>query len=147
MSGTTYKITKEEDLVFSFVSKGPKGEIEKLIRYDQLSDDLYNLGFGDRIEDTLFFDDRVTSDNRDIRTVIATVIGTLPLFFAQHPGSYVHFRGSDERRTRFYKWIIERYLETYTAYYEIYGTRNGITELFEKGKDYEYFFIYKKQQS
>ena len=92
----------------------------------------------------LFFDDSITTDNKDIREVMVTVIQTLPIFFAKYPDSYIHFRGSDEKRTRFYKWIIERNLNEFRRDYVIYGIQEDLVELFKRGKTYEYFFISKK---
>lgn len=47
-------------MVFEFVSDGPKGQIIKLIQYSETNlKDFYNLGFGDKHEQTGDIDDKV----------------------------------------------------------------------------------------
>ena len=143
MSGITYPIKEEDELNFSFVSEGPKGKIQKLVNYSPMSQVMFNLGFGDRIGDTLTFDDKVVSDNHDPRKVFSTVIQTLELFFEKHPGLFVHIRGSTPERTRIYHWIIKNNLEKYKTKYEFWGLVGLLWEEFNPNKQYERFIINK----
>lgn len=144
MNLETYPIEEVEPLIFTFVSKGKKGDIFKIIRYDLMSEDVYNLGFGDLDLKTLDIDDTVNSDNGDIVRVMATVIQTLSLFFEIHPNKKVSFEGSDSKRTNFYNWIISReYPKLQNIYYLEGGFEDGTTEPFHKGGDYSYFLIAK----
>ena len=81
MSATPYEIKIEDDLVFSFVSEGPKGRIQKIVKYQMITSDLYNLGFGDRIDNSMNFDDKARTNNKDMNRVLATVLATIPIFF------------------------------------------------------------------
>ena len=144
MKGTPYPLKKEENLIFSFISKGPKGDIEKIIRYDKLFDDYFNLGFGDRILKTLFFRDDIVTDNKDTRTVMTTVIQTLPLFFSIHPNKKVYFQGSDQRRTDFYGWIIKNNYDDLKDDFYIYGMTEIGLEEFVGNMSYQHFVISKK---
>lgn len=141
MKETPYPLKKEKELVFSFISKGPKGEIEKIIRYDEFFPTVFNLGFGDRVEGSLEFDDKTITDNGDTRMVITTVISTLLLFFAHHPKYAVIFTGSDQRRTSLYNWIIEKHLDDFSEHYEVWGIKDKKREKFQKETQYDYFLI------
>jgi hypothetical protein len=50
--------------VFEFTSEGSKGSINKIVKYTETSTQgIYNLGFGDKIDDSDDFDDNVISNN------------------------------------------------------------------------------------
>lgn len=52
--------------VYKFVSQGAKGNIDKVVRYDETNlKDFYNLGFGDLSPETGEVDDIVVTDNGD----------------------------------------------------------------------------------
>lgn len=121
MSGAPYPIRKEENLVFTFTSTGPKGRIEKLVRYDPIDEETFNLGFGDRIDGSFDFNDNVVTDNGDIRKVLVTVIATLEIFFETYPKKWVHIQGSDETRTRMYLRIIKNNMALYKDKYRVPG--------------------------
>lgn len=144
MNSTPYSIKKEKDLIFSFISIGPKGRIEKLIKYETISDEFYNLGFGDRKGNSWLIDDKVMSDNGDIKKVIRTVIHTIPIFFSKYPFYGLLFSGSNKKRTRTYALIIERYLDEFTKEYNIFGGKEDIIEEFRKRQKYDFFMILKK---
>jgi hypothetical protein len=103
MSEKPYPIKHEENLIFSFTSVGPKGEIEKLVRYDRLNPPFFNLGFGDRIGKTYNINDSSRTNNDDMTKVLSTVIETIHLFFDKYPDAVLHIQGSDEMRTRLEK--------------------------------------------
>jgi len=147
MNLETYPIENPDPLIFTFVSKGKKGNIEKIVRYDLIEDGVYNLAFGDLNTEHSDFDDSSVSDNGDIIKVMATVIQTMPLFFEKHPQKKVSFEGSDKKRTNFYGWIIgKNILNWQDIYYIVGGFENGKIEAFRKGVDYAYFLIAKKEK-
>lgn len=151
MQGIPYFVKEEavieEELVFSFVSKGSKGDIEKIIRYERMSSNIFNLGFGDRISDTLYFDDEVVTNNGDMVKVLNTVINTFSVFFTIYPNYGILMRGSDERRTEIYRWMIERNLDKLLKNYYVHGMKDDkSSEEFKKGRLYKYFVIFKKNK-
>ena len=68
-----YEIEAEDSLeVFEFVSEGPKGSIQKLIKFSETAlKGFYNLAFGDKSLSTGDIDDKVVSNNGDSEKVLA----------------------------------------------------------------------------
>lgn len=145
MNTPTYPITAAAPLIFTFVSEGKRGRIKKVVRYDMIYKNVFNLGFGDFDQKTLQLNDKADSNNGDIRKVMATVIQTLPLFFEKHPDKVVQFKGSDQRRTLFYSRIIRTYQHEIEDDFQITGkTIEGRFEAIKEESRYEYFIIRKK---
>ncbi len=64
---------------FEFVSIGPKGKIKKAIQFIPIdNDNVYNLVFGDRVNDRII-NDSVVTENRDTEKVLATVANAVLL--------------------------------------------------------------------
>ncbi len=143
MSGTRYPIRQEDSLIFSFISEGTKGRFEKLGKYDQIDEVTFNLGFGDRIGKTRNFDNKVVTDNGDIREVLATVVATLDIFFENHPDMFVFIRGSNRKRTRIYCWIVKNNFEMFKNNYQFWGGLGWLVEEFQPDKDYDRILISK----
>lgn len=67
-------IVGETAMVFEFVSTGIRGSVPKLVVYSETHlHDFYNLGFGDKDEETGNIDDEVITNNGDSEKVLATV--------------------------------------------------------------------------
>ena len=143
MSEKPYTIKQKESLIFSFTSVGPKGRIEKLVRYESIGNSYFNLGFGDRIGTSLKVDDTSRSDNGDMKIVLSTVIKTIDLFFDKYPEAIVSFKGSTEERTRFYNRIINNYKIQYEGKYFFWGYKENKYEIFKDGESYSFFLISK----
>jgi hypothetical protein len=77
-----YELKAEKSLmVFEFISEGTKGQIPKLIKYNETNlKDMYNLAFGDKNPETGEIDDKVVSNNGDSEKVLATVVATVYAF-------------------------------------------------------------------
>lgn len=105
---------------------------------------LYNLALVD------VFDDGSVSDitetrNKDMRTVLATVINILGEFLEENPNKIVIFRGSDERRQRLYRLVISREFSKIQEKFGIFGGIDGKkAEPFIPSKSYDYFLIIKR---
>ena len=106
------KITKSPNFeIFDFVSKGPKGNIEKRIQFNETNTPfVYNLGFGDKIEDG-DIDDIINSNNDDRDIILATVVSAVYDFTNIYPERFVIFFGSNDIRTRLYRMAISKNLE------------------------------------
>jgi hypothetical protein len=130
---------------FQFVSEGPKGRITKLIKYTETEiENVYNLGFGDKIDDLDDFDDMAISDNNDSLRVLATVAETVYRFTDKYPHIYVYATGSTASRTRLYRMGISIYLEEIEKDFKVFGVINGKSEKFERNRNYEMFLIKRK---
>ena len=109
-----------------------------------LSEDIYNLGFGDFNEDLDDIDDRSVSNNQDTQKVLTTVAKTVIDFMHQHPRSIVMAKGSTPSRTRLYQMGISQFWNEIEPTFEVKGFMDNNWHPFEKGKNFEAFFIVKK---
>ena len=133
-------------MTFDFISEGPRGLIEKRVEYKQMGENqVYNLAFGDVIEETNVLDDKVISDNKDSKKVLTTVASTIYTFIGKYPNAAVYAEGSNLARTRLYRIGISNNLEELTEQFDVYGFLDNIGWVeYEKNKDYSAFYIIKK---
>lgn len=139
----SYK-TNPSFLDYEFVSEGPKGKIKKVIRFTMIGQDVYNLAFGDLIEDTGEINDTVITNNEDSKKVLTTVAMIVNDFLLTYPDMWVFAVGSTHSRTRLYRIGITNNWHSISADFEIYGLRNKKWELFELRKDYDAFLVRRK---
>jgi hypothetical protein len=80
-----YKIRIDEDfLFFRFVSNGNLGRINKVIQYDKMDNNVYNLGFGDENPLTGQVDDTIVTNNGDMTKILATVASSIYVFIQRN---------------------------------------------------------------
>ncbi|HMT54860.1 MAG TPA: hypothetical protein PKD16_14955 [Saprospiraceae bacterium] len=130
-------------LIYEFVSIGPKGRIPKMVIYQHIEGNLYNLAFGDKDSESGNIDDLVVSDNQDTEIVLATVASTLFDFFENYNGTIVFAKGSTHSRTRLYRRHLNILLEHIEQNFLLLGELNGEIERFKKNKEYTSFLITK----
>lgn len=137
-----------EEYYYEFYSKGPKGTIKKVVRYSLIEEypyKIYNLGFGDWIEEKQDVDDLINTNNQDSQKVLGTVADTVIDFLTNHPNAAVFASGSTASRTRLYQMnILSYWKEISEASYFIQGYVGGEWKPFQKGTNFEAFIIRKK---
>ncbi len=137
-----YELEAEESLeVFEFISVGDKGEIIKIVQFLHISDNLYNLGFGDKNLETGEISDIIVSNNGDSRKVLATVAASVYAFTGKYPNAFVFATGSTKARTRLYRIGISNNLDEILQNFEVFGLMNGKLKNFRKGENYQGFFV------
>ena len=126
---------------------GLKEEIKKVIKYSFTgTENVYNLGFGDLNEETNEIDDLSVTNNGDSEKVLSTVVSTLFAFTEQYPKALILATGSTPSRTRLYRMGISKNLKEIKLYFAVYGLNKlAEWESFIIGRDYEAFFITKKE--
>lgn len=130
---------------YEFVSEGPNGRINKLVKYTESSvKGIYNLGFGDKLGNIDDFDDEIITNNQDSLRVLATVSATVYTFTDKYPDAIVFATGSTTARTRLYRIGISNNLEEIEEDFEVLGRLNEKWELFEKNRDYDAFLLTRK---
>ncbi|MCB0647991.1 MAG: hypothetical protein KDC49_15085 [Saprospiraceae bacterium] len=140
-----YEITTSDDwLIYEFISKGPKGQIKKVVIYQHIIGNLYNLAFGDKTGEFGNLDDLVISNNEDTEIVLATVASTIYAFFDHHEGSIVLAKGSTKSRTRLYRRHLSLLLDLIEKDFLLFGELNNEIERFVKNKEYSSFIISKR---
>ena len=139
------ELKSEEPYSFEFFSEGKNGKIQKLIIYQEIEENFFNLAFGDKDLKTGKLNDKSISDNGDTEKVLATVVATLYRFTDQFPDVYVYAKGSTDSRNRLYRMSITKYLTQALEDFFIYGILpNGQTISFVPNFEYIGFIIHRK---
>jgi hypothetical protein len=142
-----YSFEKDiENLSYEFWGNGPNCKIKKIVRYesiDILSHHVYNLAFGDLIENKL--NDTAISNNNDRDKVLSTVAATAIHFTTLNPKAIIFAEGSTPVRTRLYQIEISSFYESITEIFELQGLRNGEWEMFRKNVNYSAFLAIRRK--
>jgi len=147
MNEDSYRFEKSPlTYYYEFYSHGPKGKIKKVVQYQQVSmdEEVFNLGFGDVEFETGEVNDLSISNNQDTRKVLATIAQTVVAFVEDHPKAVIMAKGSTPSRTRLYQMGIAQFWDEIGKMFEVKGLIDNEWQSFEKGKNFEAFFIFKK---
>jgi hypothetical protein len=137
-------IASKEDHTYEFFSEGPSGRIRKIVFYEKIGDDLFNLGFGDWNSERQKVDDSIRSNNGDRDKVLATVAFTALDFTDEFPAALIFVEGSTSARTRLYQIGISNNLLEINENFEVQGYQSEHWEPFRQGRNYESFLIRRK---
>ena len=130
---------------FEFISEGPKGNIRKLIEFQETNvSKVFNLAFGDLNENSGNSDDLSISNNGDTEKVLATVVSAVYAFFDKYPSVYVYATGSTKARTRLYRMGITKFYEEMKNDFYLYGQLDNEFVAFEVGMEYDGFLAQRK---
>jgi hypothetical protein len=146
MNAPKYDYSKaSEDSLYIFLSIGAKGAIPKVVIYEQMQENLYNLAFGDYDPITKEISDESVSNNGDMVKVLATVIQTLRDFFATYPSALVMIQGSTPIRTKLYQRIIKNNLAEIETEFRVLALlhEEAIPEIPNFTKEYQIFHLSK----
>lgn len=145
MKNEIYQLESDRKLlVFEFVSVGPKGRIKKIVQYSETNlKGYYNLGFGDKNENTGEINDLAITNNGDSMKVLATVASTVYAFTRKYPHAWIYAKGSNDARTRLYRIGITNNLIEIKRDFEVFGLKDNQWHTFRKGIEYSAFLIKK----
>jgi hypothetical protein len=145
MNERKYKVRAHSDhLTFEFLSVGPKGNILKIVEYQHMHENFYNLAFGDKNASGEILDDLIKTNNGDTDIVLFTVASTLFDFFEHYEGTIVFAQGSTHSRNRLYRRYLTNFLDIINENFILFGELAGEIERFTIGMDYTSFYIQKK---
>ncbi len=140
--------SNKNQTTFTFISKGPKGNILKSVEYSKVKlfgfKNVYNLGFGDKDINSGQIDDFVVTNNQDREKVLATVANTVITFTQRHPKAYVYIEGSNAVRTRLYQMAISKYFSELSETFDIKGVYERKLLPFKTNINYSAFLIIRK---
>jgi len=136
----------EENRVYTFLSCGPKGNIDMTIQFTPTEEDgIFNLAFGILDKDGKM-DDTIINNNGDRNKIIATVIAAINEFTHHYPDKLVCFSGHTEGRNRLYRGALSIYLEQWLQNYAVWGLKEDNSfELFKKNTPYSGYIIKRKK--
>lgn len=137
-----YTVVSDNDhFVYEFLSEGTKGNIKKLVLFQETSNNVFNLFFGDWDEFEEKIIDDIRSNNNDRDKVLATVASTVIEFIKYYPDALILARGSTASRTRLYQMGILANFDEINTLFEIEGYVEGKWCAFERGRNYSAFSI------
>lgn len=129
---------------FDFFSVGPKGTIRKVVLFQQVRYNIYNVAFGDWDEDLQKIDTTTRSNNEDRDKVLATVASAVVEFFEHYPGATICAKGNLPANTRLYQIKINKNSGEIGERFCIRGLFNDALEDLVAGRNYESFALWKK---
>src|ERR1700712_3093437 len=98
----SYPFEKLSEDEYFFISKGPKGEVKKLVSFSLLYEDLYNVALESEING-IRMDDLERTNNGDIFRVLNTVVKIIKYELMSKPWRSVFLCGSDSQRVNVYQ--------------------------------------------
>ena len=134
-------LSDSNHIVYEFLSEGPNGTIKKVVFYQQIGDNLFNLAFGDWNEDEKKINDRIKSNNSDRDKVLATVASTVVDFVKYHPAAVILAQGSTTSRTRLYQIGILINRKEINRLFDVEGFYSNAWEPVRSGRNYDRFAL------
>ena len=126
---------------FEFKSEGPRGAIKKVVEYQYVGSNIFNLAFGDWDEEMQKMKDHVRSNNLDRDKVLTTVAFTAIDFMKYHPDTIICLQGNTPAKTRLYRMGINSNLSVISRLFSIGGYVDDVWESFNKQKNYDGFTL------
>jgi len=121
MGTPPYKYQKQNQVSYSFVSKGRQGEITKIVQFSPTTiKGIFNLAFGDLLPDGNI-DDKANSNNGDMIKVLGTVIEIVKEFTSVNFNLKIIFAGSTTERTKLYYRILKNYRQLFEKDFLLYA--------------------------
>lgn len=144
MNKEGYAILNPEKNVFHFVSTGHKGQILKLVLFQPIGKNLYNLVLADYDQEKNNWSDMSNSNNGDLPKVLSTVVHISHYFLTANPESIVYLEANTPSKNILYNRIIYNNIQDISAHFTIWGNKDGEQAPFELGILYDSFYIYLK---
>jgi hypothetical protein len=124
---------------YSFMSNGPQGPIQKIAKFTEMGQNLYNFGFGDYDPATGDISDTRVSNNKDMDVIMGTLGSIIYDFTNINPEALIYIEGTSAARTRLYQMNINKHWERIEPIFEVFGLRQDDWEPFKKGVNYQAF--------
>jgi hypothetical protein len=130
----------EDYLYFWFESKSNERRIAKVVEFAEIRENVFNLAFGD-LDETGDLNDLIVSNNGDMYKILATVTQIVITFFSSYPDRQVYFTGSSQARTRLYRAILNREIESWSTMFAVKGVVKGEPIPFQSSIEFDGFLI------
>lgn len=150
MNRLPYPFDRRKATRYSFVSKGSKGVIIKVVQSKPTSArGLYNLSFGD-LQQVGTIDDTINTNNNDIMKVMATIVRIEYDCTAENPGVKIVFAGNSQARMSLYFIILRTYHAEFSKTHIISALAKDGAEFaevpFDPSGDYKLFSLFRKKK-
>jgi hypothetical protein len=125
--------------VYSFLSNGPNGAIQKIAKFTEMGLNIYNFGFGDYEPVTNDISDTNVSNNQDIDVIMGTLGSIIYDFTNIFLDAEIFVQGTNKTRTRLYQMNINKHWARISPIFEIFGLKDDQWEHFKQGVNYDAF--------
>ncbi|MEM9888011.1 MAG: hypothetical protein AAF849_19100 [Bacteroidota bacterium] len=120
---------------YIFQSEGMAGKVIKVVTFQLLEENYYNLALGDFRKGKA--DYISTTNNKDFVKVLSTVAKIVYAFWDEHPQATIVITPLDEKRSRLFHAIFRRHYETVQQKCTIFGIiGEDLREKFVVDKEY-----------
>lgn len=134
-------VSDQEHETYEFLSSGPKGAIKKVVQYQPLGNNIFNLAFGDWDKEAQEIKDGVRTNNEDRDKVLVTVASTVADFMQYHPDAMIFAEGISPAKTRLYQMGINSNWHEISQLFKVEGFTDGNWEPFKQEKNYKAFVL------
>lgn len=129
---------------YEFISTDGTKETKKVVVITEVDNNiLYNLALLDELENGEL-SDVSESRNKDMEIILATVFQIVNAYLEKYPNHLLIFKGSDKRRQRLYRIVIDKELSNILPIFTIFGYYNGQLMPFISNEESDYFLIKRK---
>jgi hypothetical protein len=135
-------VTLPKKPLYLFLSEGQQGKILKGIVFTPIGKNLWNLAFGDVIDNDI--NDSVISNNHDFIKLFGTIAKVTYAFSEQFPSRQIYIEPVDEKRKKLYNHIFRRHYEDIALVFHIKGIYQGVEEDYSPEKFYDIFRLKRK---
>jgi hypothetical protein len=144
MDEPSYKFNKPRiEYRYDFTSISTEKEVQKIVLFTLTeTENIYNLALLDVLANGQTSDINETK-NKDMKTVLATVMKIIQDFLDKNATAIVLFKGSEEKRQRLYRIIVNREIKVLQQSFRIFGSIDNEIELFQANREYNFFLIIK----
>ncbi len=142
-----YENHENDLLVYAFESIGKQGIIKKMVYFQEISPNFYNLAMGDYLgEYEIPIDDMHVSDNGDMPKVFATIAKIIAHFLHENPQYTVFIEGNTPLKKALYQRIITNNRKDLITFFDLFGVDSlGKVQNFDATESYEALLIKAKQ--
>jgi len=135
----------EDFTVFKFISEGRHGNLPKIVSFNEIRKNIFNLALGTILSNGEIDFETITN-NGDRNKILATVARIASIFIEHYPGKSVYITGSDNRRTLLFQRAISYAYDYLEQMFYVYGDISARTpasefEPFDTAKNYSGFLI------
>jgi hypothetical protein len=138
-------ISSNDQTIFNFTSIGSKGNIQKIITFSVIGDNLWNLGFGDASKTG--WSDSAISNNGDIFKVMETIAQAAIIFTASFPERQLIINPVDSKRKALYNTIFKRKHQEILELFKITGILNNNLKNYDPNVNFDMFLIARKERT
>ena len=132
---------------YSFLSNGPNGPIQKIAKFTEMGQNIFNFGFGDYDPATNDISDTSVSNNFDTDVIMGTLGSIIYNFTNVFLEAAIFIQGTDKPRTRLYQMNINKHWERISPIFDVFGLNGERWEVFRKGINFDSFIGRRKGAS